>query len=570
MYNLKRKLISINGRGYKSYKSLKGVYNFGFFVLTFNHIQGDPFASPSKITVEVPLDKTGFPESLYRNRVREIAFRDAVSREVAKSIRRFVKGNRGSGKSGLVRINAGGQQVLERTSVVLKGGKIEVRMSVGLPAAGRRVLGREAEEMFFKEIPRVVEESLKWENVNRKAIESIVDTVEKAEFLRSKLAEMKAVAFVSNGAVLPRRSGVDDRPLQGAVPFKSPPELERTVKFPDGSEVSGMIIPEGVNLIVGGGFHGKSTLLNAIQFGFYNHIPGDGREFVVSRNDVVKVRAEDGRSVANVDISPFISDLPSGKDTSNFSTQNASGSTSQSSNIAEALEVGAKVLLLDEDTSATNFLVRDRRMQELIPKNKEPITPFLDIVRVLYTKFGVSTVFVVGGIGDYLDVADTVLMMDEYRTRDVTLKARKVSEKFREERIKEIDEINLKFKSRIPSADSFDPSRGKREVKIGVKGERFIHFGREVIDLTFVEQIVNINQVETIGDMIYALVDGGFIDGKTTLKNALDNFYSTLEKEGLDLISRRLRLDWKDHSFVRKFEVASAINRLRTLKCRFE
>ena len=178
--------------------------------------------------------------------------------------------------------------------------------------------------------------------------------------------------------LLPRRSGVDDRPLEGGgvVPFRSPESLRVVLQAPNAGSVPGMGVPVGVTLVVGGGFHGKSTLLRALEAGVYNHRPGDGRERVVSDPDTVKVRAEDGRAVAGVDISAFIDGLPLGQDTHHFTTPNASGSTSQAATIVEALESGAHALLVDEDTSATNFMLRDRRMQSLVPKDAEPITPF--------------------------------------------------------------------------------------------------------------------------------------------------------------------------------------------------
>ncbi len=238
---------------------------------------------------------------------------------------------------------------------------------------------------------------------------------------------MGLVAFIANGAILPRESGVSEKPLtQGALPFLAPPSLEIEVELPNQGKIKGLGIKKGITLITGGGFHGKSTLLKALERGIYNHIPGDGREGVVTLESAVKIRAEDGRFIASTDISPFISNLPFNLDTQKFSTPNASGSTSQAANIIEALESKSKLLLLDEDTCATNFMIRDKRMQTLIHKEDEPITPFIDRVKELYTSFGVSTILVLGGCGDYLEVADTVIMMKNYKPLDVTLPAKKI------------------------------------------------------------------------------------------------------------------------------------------------
>ena len=196
--------------------------------------------------------------------------------------------------------------------------------------------------------------------------------------------------------------------------------------LPNNGEITGMGIRKGVTLIVGGGYHGKSTLLNALEYGIYNHIPDDGREFVVTNADAVKIRAEDGRSIQSLNIDPFISNLPFDQDTTEFSTANASGSTSQAANILEALEVGASTLLLDEDTLATNFMIRDIRMKTLIAKEKEPITPFVEHVRSLYEEKGISTVIVMGGSGDYFSLADVVIGMIEYSPHDLTSQAHQI------------------------------------------------------------------------------------------------------------------------------------------------
>ena len=260
-----------------------------------------------------------------------------------------------------------------------------------------------------------------------------------------------------------------------------------------------MGIPKGVTLVVGGGYHGKSTLLRAIERGVYNHIPGDGREFVVTDPTAVKIRAEDGRNVVGVDISPFIGMLPGGHDTHFFITDNASGSTSQAANILEALEAESKLILLDEDTSATNFMIRDRRMQTLIEKVHEPITPFVDKVRQLYKDYGVSTILVMGGSGDYFEVVDTVIAMVEYEPRDVTGEAKEISDKYPTGRIGEGDAGFGRLPERIPLSEGFDSRKGRREINLRAQGLKTLLFGREEIDLSCVEQLTEDGQVKAIG-----------------------------------------------------------------------
>jgi len=556
----------IDGRGYKAYKDIRGDYDFGQYILCIDHVQGDPFASPSRVRVKVSQRVALFPKDTYRNRSREVALRDFLTRCFSRAASRIAEGRRGSGKSGAIYIDGPGQEMLERTSVFVSEDCVEARFYVGLPAAGRRVLGREAEEMFFDEIPRIVRDSLIFRNLDSASLYRHIEVSEDQDYIRGKLDELGLVAFIANGSILPRASGVDDRPLAKGrvIPFVSPPSLEVTLELPNSGTVRGMGIPRGVTLIAGGGYHGKSTVLRAIERGIYNHIPGDGRELVVSDYGSVKIRAEDGRRIEKVNISPFINHLPFGQNTNAFSTDDASGSTSQAANIIEALEVGARVLLIDEDTSATNFMIRDHRMQELVSKDKEPITPFIDKVRQLYSEMGVSTVIVIGGSGDYFDVADTVIVMEDYLPRDATEEAKLIARKYRAERRPEGGESFGGVSDRIPIAESIDPSKGKRDVKITAKGVKTLLFGRNEIDLTAVEQLVDPSQIRAIGDaIVYA--KSNYMDGRRTLREIMDLVMGDIEREGLDILSP---YPAGDYALPRRFEIAAAINRLRTVRMR--
>ncbi len=467
------------------------------------------------------------------------------------------------GKSGLIEIDSGGQEILERNAVVLDDRYLEARFVVGLPAMGRTILGREAMEIFFKEIPLLVDKSLFYRSHDPSGVEGHVDVAEDQEYLREMLLQERLVAFIGDGAILPRRSGVDDRPLErNAIPFSSPRELAVEFELPNRGRVTGMGIPEGVTLIVGGGFHGKSTLLNAIERGVYNHIAGDGREMVATHPGGVKIRAEDGRNIEKVNISPFINNLPLGKDTVKFSTENASGSTSQAANIMEFLEMDARVLLIDEDTSATNFMVRDERMQELVAKEKEPITPFVDKVRKLYQDLKVSTILVMGGSGDYFDVADTVIMMEGYKPRCVTGAAKEIAERHATRRIDEGGTIFGEVTSRRPRLESFNPSKGRREVRIEAKGLRTIIYGRTTIDLSCLEQLVDRSQTRSIGLFMHYYTQH-HINRGSTLREGLKRCFQDLEEKGLDML-----LPYRVGNLARPriYEVAGAISRMRTLR----
>jgi predicted ABC-class ATPase len=556
--DLERILQQIDGRGYKAYKSIRGVYDCGEFTLSVDYVQGDPFASPSRVRVHIPQTTAQFPEDTFCNKSREIAVRDYITRNFFKATKKFCKGRRGTGKSGIIAIDRPGQEILERTSVFINKEIVEVRFIMGLPAFGRRIAGRQAHTMFFDELVSIVH-AVYYKNLDHHALYHHIKTAEDADFVRHQLDSLGLVAFVADGSVLPRVSGIDPRPLPvKAVPFESPPSLRVTIMTPNTGVITGMGVPQGVTLIVGGGYHGKSTLLHALELGVYNHIPGDGREFVVSNPNTIKIRAEDGRRIEKVDISPFITNLPFGQDTKAFSSEDASGSTSQAANIMEALEVGAAVLLIDEDTSATNFMIRDHRMQELVSKDKEPITPFIDKVQQVYKDFCVSTILVIGGSGDYFDVADTVICMVEYNPHNVTDTARTIAEKYKAERTPEGGHQFGTITERIPLAHSFDPRKGKKRVKISCKGLHTIMFGMHTIDLQYVEQLVDVSQTRAIGDAVYYAVD--YMDGTRTVKEIVNCVLKDAEQ--LDVFNPR---PVGDYAAFRGLELAAAINRLRTL-----
>src|SRR6056297_790170 len=427
--DLSSELKRLDRRGYKAYKDIAGRWDFSNFQLHIDHVQGDPFAAPSRLRVQVPMQVAGFPDDTYHNRSREVGLRDYLTRQFGAACRRYARRRGGSGKSGTIEIDMPGQEVIERTSVIVTEQFIEARFVAGLPAFGRKIAGGLAQTLLIDEVPQIVEAALLFQRLDRSEVYRAVETAEDADSLREALAERGLVAFVAEGAILPRRSGVDERPMDPseAVAFTSPESFRVEVELPNRGMISGMGIVRGISLIVGGGYHGKSTLLNAVEQGVYNHIPGDGREMVVSDPLACKIRAEDGRRIEKTAITPFISNLPYGRDTEAFSSENGSGSTSQAANMIEAIEAGASSLLIDEDTSATNFMLRDHRMQCLVAKDREPITPFIDRVRQLYEERGVSSVLVIGGSGDYFDVADKVICLVDYEPQEVTEQARRVA-----------------------------------------------------------------------------------------------------------------------------------------------
>ena len=409
--DLRQFLRSVDRKGYPAYKGAKGVYQFPDFTLSIDHVQGDPFASPSRVSIRVEGKKACFPAESYHLSHKRVALQDLLLRKFAAKVERYNFKARGSGKSGLIAVSRCGQEILERTACVAdpEDGGILIRMEVGFPANGRTINSGELIKILFEFLPECVAGTCFYKTypaAEKEKVKEVSELAEDQEEARRLLSAMGLTAFVANGSILPRESGVSDRPMAKAVPFTSPSSMEVVMKLPHAGAIKGMGIPRGVTLIVGGGYHGKSTLLSALESGVYNHIAGDGREYVVTEASAVKLRAEDGRSVKNVDISLFIKNLPDRRDTKRFCTEDASGSTSQAAAVIEGMEAGSRVFLIDEDTSATNFMVRDDLMQKIISRSKEPITPFIERARDLYEKSGISTVMVAGSSGAYFYIAD--------------------------------------------------------------------------------------------------------------------------------------------------------------------
>nr|CAG8547146.1 9633_t:CDS:10 [Entrophospora candida] len=519
-----QKLISllkeINNRPYKQY----------------NRIKVDPFAPPSSVRVRVPQTLAQFPREYLTSKIRNVALCDYLTRHIHS-----VLGNNGSlydekankhltfhqVKGGEIGIDKPSQHVIQRTSVVADEKWIEARLTVNLPARGRTIKSDIAMQTLVENLPTVIGSTLYYRVLNHGDLRSHIESIEDQEFLRESLKKLGLIAFVRNGAILPRISGASDLPMCVSV------------ELPNQGIIKGMGIPPGITMITGGGFHGKTTLLQALELGIYNHIPGDGREFVVIDKGSVKIRAENGRYVTNTDITPFFEGLPGDKINKCFSTDDASGSTSMAASIQEMLEVGATTILYDEDTCATNFLVKDKIMQELLSVScNEPIIPLIDKIRQLYDELGVSTIIIIGNLASFLNVADLVIIMENYKARDVTAKAKSLA---------------TQNNSNSSTSDNYG---------------------------TVTDRIPKINdsmQSKTFRAKHQHLIE--YYDTKPPTKLDLSNFEQLVERSQTNLIANELTLiglgsniinidDRKlgFYSRARRFETTAALNRLRSAK----
>lgn len=506
---LRSALRAVDHRSYPAYKSLAGSWFFETYTLNIEHVQGDPFAAPSQISVTLDRKTAGFPAGCWEAPWNRTALEDYLLRRFARQAGRFSRQAKGSGKSGVLAVTAPGQEVLERTDCQVRAGAVTLCFEVGFPANGRTINARELEKILFEFLPVCVEQGLLYASAPKGEVTQVIALAEDQHFIREELERLELAAFVADGSILPRESGVSDRPMKDAVPFQSPKELAVTLELPHRGTVRGMGISRGITLIAGGGYHGKSTLLKALERGVYDHIAGDGREYVITDASAVKIRAEDGRKVTDTDISLFINHLPSGRDTTRFSTLDASGSTSQAANIAESLEAGGRVLLMDEDTSATNFMVRDELMQAVIAREQEPITPFLERAMDLWQKAGVSLILVVGSCGAYFHIADKVVQMDAYQARDITDQA-KAALAGRPVPSLTAPGFHLPAGNRVIDLSGDSQIRknyrgdGYRQERLKVKcfGKTAFSVGNRELDLRYVEQLTDAGQTRALAYMV--------------------------------------------------------------------
>lgn len=574
---LRQQLRSINRKSYPAYKGLKGLYHFGNYILSIDHVQGDPFASPSHVSIQISHRDAGFPVEYYKDTLTGTTLCDYLTRQFEKQVSQYSFRAKGSGKSGLLTVSHCGQEILSRTACEITEKGITARFFVGFPANGRTINATELEKIFFDFLPVCIQKSFFYSSFNAKELQNYIELAEDQEFIRQTLPAKNLCAFIADGSILPRESGISSRPMKASVPFTSPDSLRISINLPHKGKITGMGISKGITLIVGGGYHGKSTLLNALELGVYNHIPGDGREYVITDATAVKLRSEDGRFIKDVDISMFINDLPNKKDTRCFSTLDASGSTSQAAGIVESMEAGSHLFLLDEDTSATNFMVRDAFMQQVIQREKEPITPFLERAEDLYKKAGISTILVAGSSGAFFHIADTIIQMDNYVPKDITASVKKLCSQYPLPAVS-VTDFQLPHSHRIMSrpAESskrlIHNSRGNHSDSGAAKPERLktrisgtdgFSLGRQEIDLRYTEQLIDAEQTAALGLLLKYAVEH-LADGRRTLPEIVQFLWKNLSLHGLSFFTENQKISC-GYATPRIQEIYACLNRYRGL-----
>lgn len=574
---LRQQLRSINRKSYPAYKGLKGLYHFGNYILSIDHVQGDPFASPSHVSIQISHKDAGFPVEYYKDTLTGTTLCDYLTRQFEKQVSQYSFRAKGSGKSGLLTVSHCGQEILSRTACEITEKGITARFFVGFPANGRTINATELEKILFDFLPVCIQKSFFYSSLNAKELQNYIELAEDQEFIRQTLPAKNLCAFIADGSILPRESGISSRPMKASVPFTSPDSLRISINLPHKGKITGMGIPKGITLIVGGGYHGKSTLLNALELGVYNHIPGDGREYVITDATAVKLRSEDGRFIKDVDISMFINDLPNKKDTHCFSTLDASGSTSQAAGIVESMEAGSHLFLLDEDTSATNFMVRDTFMQQVIQREKEPITPFLERAEDLYKKAGISTILVAGSSGAFFHIADTIIQMDNYVPKDITASVKKLCSQYPLPAVS-VTDFQLPHSHRIMSRPAESSkhlrhnSRGNHSDSGAAKPERLktrisgtdgFSLGRQEIDLRYTEQLIDAEQTAALGLLLKYAVEH-LADGRRTLPEIVQFLWKNLSLHGLSFFTENQKISC-GYATPRIQEIYACLNRYRGL-----
>ncbi len=559
---LRDKIVAINGKGFQSYQDLAGAYRFDRFVLYLDTIQSDPVAAPTRARIRADQAEAQVPLELWTTPARHMAVADFLARRVQEAIRRHVR-SRWSGRLAPLAIDAGGQAILARTACALSEDAIEVRVSIGLPSEGRKVLARAAQTLLFEELPAVVSSGLVWTNIDGDAGRRHVALVDDHLALRDALAPLGLVAFLADGSILAREPGFGDGSLRArAVPLRAPDELAVTVNLPNRGPVRGLGIRAGVTVICGGAFSGKSTMLAAIGAGVYPHVPGDGREYVATAPDAVTIRGELGRRIERVDVSAFFREVPQRHDVTAFSVEHATGVEAMAAGTAEALEMRTGLVLCDEDDSAVAFLARDALMRQLVPSTQEPLVPLIDHLRPLWESKGVSSIVATGGLGDYLAVADTVIVMNEFQPVAATGRAKTIVAGA------ERHDSNASAPSpapRYPQPRGFAGLRERQRVEM--RGRGVLGIGREAVDLAGIRHLVDPSQARAAGAAILYAIEKGYFDGTLPMADAIDRVFADIERSGLAVLALDDEVSG-EHAMPRRHEVAAVLNRMRALQAR--
>lgn len=581
MKALYQKIRSLQGKNYGLYKSLADrSWDFGDFVLEFLHVQGDPYAPASRVMIKASLLMLGFPSEWGGAFERRLALSDYLYRRLSALVR-----EKYPDRDAAVVFDTAGPEMLVRNALWVDNGELRACLQVRLPGDGRKIQAEAAAEILTMVLPDLVSAALynsgesKPDGVEPELVEHYRVLAERKEIL-SQLEERGLCAFVPDGAVLPRASGLSELPMERAVPFVAPEEMAVTL-VANGREIRGMGIPKGITMISGGAFHGKSTLLQALTKSVYPHIPGDGREGIVVSESAVRVGVEDGRSVRGTDLSQFVRDLPGGISTKNFTTACASGSTSEAANLMEAMEAGSDVFLIDEDSSAVNFLIRDVRVRKLLGDDREPLIPLTDRIREIK---GRSFILVAGACGDFLDLADNIIVMASYKAECARINGKNVAAGLGDSAVGSavgnvakivpglpafVEPVCRDFAEYVkPLLPSLRPASAvERQVKVKISGDTLLQIGFLVSDTSKAGALVDKQQRFGAGFMLLNLCQNAASNNdtngesvKATIMERINVLCEKIKNVGFRNLPQGLS---REMSLPRPIDIACVLYRLR-------
>ena len=520
MKALYQKIRTLNGKNYGLYKSLADKpWDFGDFALEFLHVQGDPYAPASRVVIKANLSMLGYSGEWGGSFERRLALSDFLHRKLSRLVK-----EKYPDKDAAIVFDTAGPEMLVRNSLWIDNGELRACLQVRLPGEGRKIQAEVAAEILTMVLPDLVSAGLYYSKSDEAALQEHFRVLAERKEILAQLESRGLCAFVPDGAVLPRASGLSELPLEGAVPFTAPERMAVTLNV-CGREIRGMGIPKGITVITGGAFHGKSTLLQALTRAVYPHIPGDGREGIVIDESALRVGVEDGRSVRGTDLSQFVRDLPGGVSTKNFNTLSASGSTSEAANLLEAMEAGSRAFLIDEDSSAVNFLIRDIRVRKLLGDDREPLIPLTDRIREISAQ-GYSFILVAGACGDYLDLADNIVIMANYKA----------------ECAKSSQPGTCSGEAAVSSARPFvgymqplqksvrPTSAVERQVKVKLSGDTLLQIGFLVSDTSRLNTLVDKQQRLGAGFVLLNLLQNAASNSESSDASAGDSVAATIQK----------------------------------------
>lgn len=556
-------LTEIDGQDFSEYARIIGDFDFSRYVVKFNRVPSEGEDSSVLFVVRVPQSVAEFPPHLANTPIRRTALEDLLTRKMAAAIERQAVYNQEGVSRRRLSIAIPGQKILPRSAMMVADEYVEARLVCNLPFRNGRILGEEARDVFFRELPAVVNASLIFCNLEEREVERFVDLMEDADAIRQALPTRGLISFVGEGALLTRRDRSDLPDYDRDVPFMIPEEMRTAVEVPNAGNLRGLGIPTGITVILGDAYSGRPELMKALAAGIYNHVPGDGREYVVSMPDTVYVAAEDRRSVQRVDISAFVRQNPAGRDVKQYTTSHADPCAAQAAATVEALEIGARALLFDEADSNSGFLCLDSRMKGLSTSSEVHFIPLSSRARQIADELGVSIVVAgASSVTEFIPVADTVLRIDNYQVSDVTREAKQLSIQMADLKADREEVAGLAERSRWVVPSSIDPSQGRHDAVIEADSPELLRFGGSELDLRGIAQLADRHQTSTIGLVLY-YAKSRYMDEGRPIREILDLVDRDLSTEGLECLSRELR---GDLARPRRYEIAAALNRLPTLR----